>query len=212
MILPRIACVVFIATTFAATTVSAQSMEAVPFTCNDGRSLVAEFGQDSVRVTMEVTLEAQPSGSGFVYSGTPGTLRGQGDEVRWQSTGTDPVICTAVPGGAALVGGVWELVQVGEAEIEETGHHTIGFLADGGLVLRADCNLGRGTWEAEPETNSAGALSVGPVALTRMACAADPVPQMAADLSQATSYRVEERTLRIETRAGVTYSFSVQAE
>ena len=190
----------------------AQNMSTVPYTCDDGRSLVVNFEGESAEVTMRMSLDQQRAGSGFLYEGAPGALSGQGDEIMWEKAGTGPVTCLAVPGGAALVGGTWTLTRVDDIEAETPERHTIAFLGDGTTLLRADCNQGRGTWAATPETGAMGALALGPVVLTRKACAADPFPRMAADLSDVTAYQVENGTLRLDTRGGRVYIFRASAE
>jgi heat shock protein HslJ len=189
----------------------AQTMNDVPFSCSDGRTITVDFSGDAARVTMTMSLDPRPAGSGFLYSGAAGELSGQGDEIRW--TGSDSVTCRAVPGGAALVGGRWELLQVtpggaGSAPVDavDPARHSLTFLADGGLVLRADCNRGRGTWTAVPE-GQGGTLEFGPVAQTMMACAEDQFPQMASALASAAAYRIEDGNLRIEVEGGAAYLF-----
>lgn len=193
---------------------SAQTMSDVPFACSDGRTIIVEFAGETANVTMSMSLTARETGSGFLYGGDAGELRGQGDEIMW--SGGDTVTCQAVPGGAALVGGTWELVQrrteSGSVDTEDPARHSVTFLADGTLALRADCNPGRGTWSAMPDGRASGALTLGPVALTRMACAADPFPQMAGDLDGAMSYGVEDGTLQIETQGGAIYLFRAATE
>ena len=61
------------------------------------------------------------------------------------------------------LGVVW---QWQTEELEDTSDHTIEFLADGHIAIRADCNRGRASFETFGENG----LRVGPVAMTRAAC------------------------------------------
>jgi uncharacterized lipoprotein YbaY len=82
---------------------------------------------------------------------------------------------TRVEGGGAaatgLAGTSWRLVRFagGDDTILMPGdpdRYTIQFVAGGQLVVRIDCNRGRGTWKS----SEASQLEFGPLALTRMQC------------------------------------------
>ncbi len=190
----------------------AQDMRDIPFLCGDGRIITVNFADESARVSMDFSLDQQPSGSGFVYGGPAGTISGQGQMITWEPSGTGSVSCSAVPGGAALVGATWQLAHMvsdGKEPVAATDptRHTLTFMADGRLLLRAQCNRGQGTWQATPEEPDQGRLELGPVALTRKACASDPFPQMAIDLGQAVVYRVNGDELQLQSDTGASYVF-----
>jgi len=69
-----------------------------------------------------------------------------------------------------LVGTAWQLVSFRSADgqavtPDDRAKYTIRFGTGGELIVRVDCNRGRGKWE------SAGSqLRLGPLALTRMKC------------------------------------------
>lgn len=77
---------------------------------------------------------------------------------------------TPPPTAAAIPPGVWELVALspegGEAvTIADPSRYSLQFLPDGTLQAQVDCNRGRGGYTA-----AAGALSITPLATTRMHC------------------------------------------
>ncbi|MFP7673450.1 META domain-containing protein [Marivita sp. S0852] len=190
-----------------ATSAQADMTQTVPFQCDDGRILTVSFADGRAEITMFVSLEAQPSGSGFLYEGDAGVLRGQADEITWQDSASGALACNAVPGGAALVGGTWELIRMDDKEADMPERHTVTFLADGTAHLRADCNNGRGAWQATPASETDGALALGPFAVTRAACANDPFPAMAADLSDVTGYKIDNGGLHLDAASGAKYVF-----
>jgi len=74
---------------------------------------------------------------------------------------------------ASLAGTSWRLVQFrgGDGQIltpDDRSKYTFQFNSDGSLVVRLDCNRGRGTWKS-PEPSR---LELGPLALTRAMCPA----------------------------------------
>ena len=74
--------------------------------------------------------------------------------------------------------------------------YTLDFGVDGTLGGQFDCNVARGTYTA-----SAGALTIGPIALTRAMCPApDLSPRLAADLPTATSYSLTRGELVLALR------------
>jgi para-nitrobenzyl esterase len=77
----------------------------------------------------------------------------------------------AARGPDALAGTSWRLVRmrfIDSIEIapQDRPKYTITFGADGAVVLRIDCNRGRGSWRAA----ESGALELGPLMTTRVAC------------------------------------------
>jgi heat shock protein HslJ len=76
----------------------------------------------------------------------------------------------AVP-APALVGTVWQLQQIQFSDgallvAEPPEDYTVEFLEDGGLVVQADCNRGRGQFTT---TDDSG-IEVSPIATTTAAC------------------------------------------
>ena len=75
------------------------------------------------------------------------------------------------PGVPPLTGTVWELqqIQMNDGTLLSANppqNYTAEFLADGSLVVRADCNRGRGEFTVTDERM----LEVSPIATTRAAC------------------------------------------
>ena len=80
-------------------TAAPEAADEIAFTCADGRELRVAFTEDRARVTAPqgtFALAQQPSGSGFIYSDGPRTLRGKGDEVRWEFARMAPLVCQRV--------------------------------------------------------------------------------------------------------------------
>jgi heat shock protein HslJ len=78
-----------------------------------------------------------------------------------------PAPAAAVTG---LAGTAWRLVEFRGGDDtrltpDDRDKYTVEFRADGSLVIRLDCNRGRGSWKS-----SGPRLELGPLALTRMAC------------------------------------------
>jgi para-nitrobenzyl esterase len=72
---------------------------------------------------------------------------------------------------ADLGGTAWQLVAFrgGDGEVlrpDDGLKYTLAFGPTGQLVVRLDCNRGRGTWKS----SGAGRLEIGPLALTRALC------------------------------------------
>ena len=70
-----------------------------------------------------------------------------------------------------LAGSAWRLLNISSMDDrvdlpDDPDKYTLEFGADGRASLRADCNRGTGTWEAD----SAGQLEFGPVAAPRAMC------------------------------------------
>ncbi|MBW7901968.1 MAG: MliC family protein [Rhodocyclaceae bacterium] len=72
----------------------------VAFACADGQSLsVRFFPAQEIAVLMRsgeaIELRQQPSGSGFIYSNGPNTIRGKGDELTVEIGRMVPIQCRA---------------------------------------------------------------------------------------------------------------------
>ena len=84
------------------------------------------------------------------------------------------IACSQSPPQSAaggLGGTSWQLVrfQGDDDKVlipDDKAKYTIAFGADGSVVVRSDCDRGRGTWKSSPR----GQLEFGPLALTRAAC------------------------------------------
>ena len=123
--------------------------------------------------------------------------------------------CVTMPDTHPLTGTEWQLVAIDTSGSTTTltpalqGRHTIAFLDEGEMQLQLDCNRGRSTWTAGQPANGAGSISIGPVAGTRMACAAPSFGNELARLSEAQRYTttLDGRQLVIETGA-LRYTFT----
>ncbi len=84
--------------------------------------------------------------------------------------------CMTISDIHPLTGTEWQLVALDTSGSTTTltpavqRRHTITFNEGGEAQLQLDCNRGRSTWTAGKPKSGAGAISIGPVASTRMFC------------------------------------------
>jgi heat shock protein HslJ len=116
--------------------------------------------------------------------------------------------CMTVPDTHPLTGTEWQLVAIDTTGSTTTiipavqRRHTIAFRDGGEAQLQLDCNRGRSTWTAGRPKSGAGAISIGPIASTKMLC---PQPsfgdQLASGLQAAQRYTttLDGRQLVLET-------------
>lgn len=108
-----------------------------------------------------------------------------------------------------LSGTDWRLVEfqsmsdeVGIKCPDDPSLYTLSFGTDGKVLLRLNCNRGRGSWSATPSSSSGGSIEFGPVAITRVLC---PPPsmdeQIARDLKFVRSYMIKEDRLFLSLMA-----------
>lgn len=125
--------------------------------------------------------------------------------------------CVTAPDPHPLEGSEWQLAEIHTSGSTTTltpplqARHTLTFGPDGALALQLDCNRGRATWSAGKPKNGAGALSIGPVASTRMLCPEPSFGTQLAGLSEARSYilTTDRRELVIET-GSLRYTFTAR--
>jgi heat shock protein HslJ len=118
--------------------------------------------------------------------------------------------CVTLPYTHPLAGTEWQLTAIDTSGSTTTltpalqRRHTIAFVDGGAMELQLDCNRGRSTWTAGQPVNGAGAISIGPVAGTKMLC---PTPsfgdELASGLGDAQRFTttLDGRQLVIETAA-----------
>ncbi len=100
----------------------------------------------------------------------------------------------------------WENTETSSEKIavDKPENYTLEFLADSKLQVRADCNRGRGTYQAEN-----GKLIFSAIALTRAACPPESLDRNFLNgLDKAQNYKIEGDTLLIELSGGGTMRFS----
>jgi heat shock protein HslJ len=122
--------------------------------------------------------------------------------------------CASAPAGtheapkAGLAGAAWRLQQfqssyrAGSFVPSDPSRYELTFLADGRLAMRLDCNRGTGSWTVSQVSGLHGQLSVGPAAMTRMACPPGSMDsRVAADMSRVRSYVIEGDQLHLNLKA-----------
>lgn len=124
--------------------------------------------------------------------------------------------CVTVPDSHPLTGTQWQLVAIDTSGSTTTlipsmqARHTVSFLDGGAVQVQLDCNRGRATWTAGQPSNGAGAISIGPVASTRMACQQPSFgDQLASGLGAAERFTttIDRRQLVLET-ADLRFTFA----
>jgi len=97
----RVVCVALILAGCAAKPPLASS-EVVVFDCQNGEVLRVRFVAEPastvlMRAQSEISLPQQPSGSGFIYSNGPNTIRGKGNALTVEIGRMLPIQCQARP-------------------------------------------------------------------------------------------------------------------
>lgn len=118
------------------------------------------------------------------------------------------------PPPSPLAGSRWQLVAFqsmddsqGTVRPAEPSHYTLEFGADGRVVVRLDCNRGAASWQAEPAPGASalrasGSLQLGPLALSRAACAPGSLaPRLAQSWPYVRSYLIESNRLHLSLMA-----------
>jgi para-nitrobenzyl esterase len=104
---------------------------------------------------------------------------------------------------SVLAGTAWQLVEIVSMDDhvyapEDRSLYTLVPNADGSMRLRADCNLGTGTWTSE----SAGQLQFGQIAATQALCAPDSLhDRYMAEFQWVRSYFMKDGRLFLATMA-----------
>jgi para-nitrobenzyl esterase len=103
----------------------------------------------------------------------------------------------------ALDGTAWQLVRIESMDgtvftPDERGKYTLTFEPAGRLVVRVDCNRGRGSWSREGENG----LTFGPLATTRAACPPGSLhDRLLSDLGYVRSFVEKEGHIFLATMA-----------
>lgn len=125
--------------------------------------------------------------------------------------------CVSAPDPHPLEGSEWQLAAIDTSGSTTTltaplqARHTLAFGPEGALALQLDCNRGRASWSAGKPRNGAGALTIGPVASTKMLCPEPSFGNQLASLSEARTYMLtsDRRELVIEAGA-LRFTFSAK--
>lgn len=179
----------------------------------DPKSAVLTFGDD------QVIAFVAASASGARYTAKMVEFwEHQGEAaVNWFGT---MLTCRPLPEGAAppvtespvamLLRTPWKLAAFQPKDgtpIAADRPVSLTFQADGRLIVQADCNRGLGTWRADRSS-----LTLGPVALTRMACpapASTSTERFVRDLGIMRSFTIIDGNLHIGLQADAgTYRFT----
>jgi len=106
--------------------------------------------------------------------------------------GARPASESGAAGAAALAGTSWRLVEfqssddaIGTQRPSDADRYTLELGEGGALAMRLDCNRGSGSWSATPNGAEGGALSLGPLAVTRAFC---PPPSLGDQIARHAEY------------------------
>ena len=103
----------------------------------------------------------------------------------------------------ALTGVIWTLASIQSKDDSAglpraPGLYTLEFHNDGSVVIRADCNRGRGNWASE----TAGQLNITQIVTTRALCIPPSLhDRFLSDLNDTNSITFNEGKLNLETIA-----------
>lgn len=129
--------------------------------------------------------------------------------------GAGALACALLTGQSELAGSAWRLVEIQSMDDSVTrpddgAKYTLAFGEDGRVALRADCNLGTGTWTSARPSQ----LLFGPIATTRALCPPGSLDaRFLRDLSYVRSYVLREGRLYLALMAdGGIYVFEKQGD
>ena len=92
--------------------------------------------------------------------------------------------------------------EQGTTTVPDPSKFTVSFGADGRAAFQIDCNRGNGSWEAVPSGEDSGALTFGPIAVTRMMCPQPSLDQrVSTALSQVRGYLIKDGQLHMSLLA-----------
>jgi heat shock protein HslJ len=196
------------------------------FICDRSESVKIAFPKGKSILTFSggiATLDQQPTGSGFHYSGQGHDIRGKGYELTWTKPDGATRSCRdekwamqqpqTEPPAPTLAGSKWRLVHFQSMD-DATGkkippaieRYNIEFMTDGSLALQLDCNRARASWTATPSSPSGGGLALSSGPMTRAMCQPGAMDtQIARDLARVRSYTFEgtRLSLALEADSGI---------
>lgn len=118
-----------------------------------------------------------------------------------------PAATPPMPSQPTLIGPEWRLVHfrssddaIGTIAPAEGEVYTLRFGADGRVAARLFCNRGSGSYTLADAASPRGALSFGPMAMTRAACPPTRLSRLPADLSNVASYVIEGGQLHLNLK------------
>ncbi|MBL0924924.1 MAG: META domain-containing protein [Sphingomonadaceae bacterium] len=196
------------------------------FICDRSDSVGIVFADEKAMLSFAgstATLDQQPTGSGFRYTGAGHEIRGKGYEFTWTKPDgatrscreekwamQQPQIQPPVP---SLAGSKWRLVYfqssddaIGTKIPPSVERYNMEFMADGNVALQLDCNRARATWEATNATSRGGSLALSGGPMTRAMCQPGALDtQIARDLVRVRSYTFDGNRLglALEADAGI---------
>lgn len=118
--------------------------------------------------------------------------------------------CGSAAASDPLTGTTWRLLSIESmapeeqpsTTIDDPSKYTVTFGDDGRAAFQVDCNRGNASWESSAAAPDSGALTFGPIALTRMMC---PQPsedtRVAAALGYVRSYLLSDGKLHLSLLA-----------
>ncbi|HEX7800295.1 MAG TPA: META domain-containing protein [Asticcacaulis sp.] len=116
--------------------------------------------------------------------------------------------CAALPwsGDARSgLGGDWRLSATPDGAVADPAKYELSFQPQGRAAFKLDCNRANGIWEAKPR-GAGGALTFGPLAMTRALCGAGSLDtRIARDMSKVVFYTLQGGTLSLNLKDGGAY-------
>jgi len=195
------------------------------FVCEDKSTLTVEFQSSAtaapsyakvVQGTSAWMLPQVRSASGARYAADGISIWNKGNDILFERGGTK-LNCTAA--GGELLGSSWRLVEfqssddkVGLVKPDDPSKYTLSLGVDGRAAMRLNCNRAAGPWSSRANGADSGSFSLGPLAVTKAACAPPSLDErIARDAEYIRSYVLRDGRLYLSLAAdGGTYVWARQ--
>lgn len=194
----------------------------VTFLCDQGVNIEVTFDGEAatlVHAGQSFAMTAEPTGSGYLYTGGGAVLRGKEFEATWIDPEglvrqcRDEVHAMAQPQVEppmlTIEGTKWRLVHfqssddgIGTVVPPRLENYTAAFDATGDVSMQLDCNRLRAMWTSDRLAPDSASLSISPGAMTRAFCGDDALDsQIARDLERVRSFVIRDGMLSLVLEA-----------